>query len=201
MSDWPFGDLTPFKYGAILADPPWDHIMRSDKGKAKSPSKHYDTMTLEEIKAMPVSQLAGPHCMLFLWSTWPHLLQAAEVMSAWGFAYSTGGAWTKRTVNWKLAFGTGYVLRSASEPFLVGRMNSPEIRSKSVRNAIVEDEEIPDLIDALRREHSRKPVQIREMIGQLLPRQHAVELFARTPWPGHAVWGNEVHRFAESADE
>lgn len=64
-------------------------------------------MGLDRIKALPVAQLAGPDCLLFLWSTWPHLDQAQEVMRAWGFDYVTGGAWIKRTANWKLAFGTG----------------------------------------------------------------------------------------------
>ncbi len=91
-TDWPFTPLTPLKYGAILADPPWAYAMRSEKGYAKSPEAHYETMSLEAIKALPVNQLASRDCLLFLWSTWPHLSQAMEVLDAWGFTYVTGGA-------------------------------------------------------------------------------------------------------------
>lgn len=192
-SDWPFAPLTPLKYGAILADPPWAYAMRSEKGYEKSPEAHYETMSLADIKALPVDQLAGPSCYLFLWSTWPHLPQALEVMDAWNFTYVTGGSWLKRTKHWKPAFGTGYVLRSATEPYLIGKINRPEIASRSERNSI----DAPDLIDALKAEHSRKPPEMREMIDRLLPRQWFAELFAREPWQGHDVWGNETSKFEE----
>jgi len=70
MTDWPFDPLTPMKYGAILADPPWAYAMRSEKGYEKSPEAHYETMPLADIKALPVRELAGPDCLLFMWSTW-----------------------------------------------------------------------------------------------------------------------------------
>ena len=107
-------------------------------------------------------------------------------MAAWGFAYKTGGAWVKRTATGKAAFGTGYLLRSATEPFLIGTIGNPKIRSRSVRN----------LIEGLRREHSRKPPEARAMIDKLLPDVWACELFAREPWPGRDVWGDQTARFA-----
>lgn len=191
---WPFNPLTPMKYGAILADPPWAYAMRSDKGYDKSPEAHYSTMPLEQIKALPVDHLAGPDCLLFMWSTWPHLAQAMELMAAWGFVYITGGSWTKRMPLGKPAFGTGYVLRSSTEPFLVGRLGAPQISSRSERN-LIEAAVIPNGIESLRREHSRKPPEMRAMIERLLPRAHCAELFAREPWPGHEVWGNQVEKF------
>ena len=198
MTPWPFETLTPLRYGAILADPPWSYAMRSPAGYAKSPEAHYSTMSLENIAALPVRDLAGPDCYLFLWSTWPHLAQAMQVMEAWGFAYVTGGAWIKRCAGGGLAFGTGYVLRSASEPFLVGKIGHPQPMSRSVRN-VIQAEDVPDAIDAVRREHSRKPPQMREMIEQILPRSYACELFAREPWAGHDVWGNETAKFGGAA--
>ncbi len=198
---WPFGDLTPMKYGAILADPPWRYVMRSEKGHAKSPEAHYTTADEAWISSLPVSHLASGDCLLILWSTWPHVPQALRVMNAWGFRYVTGGSWNKRTSGGKTAFGTGYILRSASEPFLVGKIGSPQIASRSCRNLIdadeIRDDEIPDTIEAIRREHSRKPLVMREMVDTLLPRAFACELFAREPWAGHDVWGNETDRFAE----
>ncbi|MGV8987630.1 MAG: MT-A70 family methyltransferase [Cypionkella sp.] len=196
---WPFAHLTPMKYGAILVDPPWSYELRSAKGQAKSPEAHYSTMKLADLKALPVNQLAAPSCLMFMWSTWPHLPQALELMSAWGFAFSTGGAWVKRTTSGKASFGTGYVLRSSTEPFLVGRIASPEIKSRSERNLIETEEDVTaSLIDGLRREHSRKPPEMRQMIERLLPRAYYAELFAREPWPGHDVWGNETTKFGET---
>lgn len=205
MTDWPFAHLTPMKYGAILADPPWSYKMRSDKGYQKSPEAHYSTMNIEQIAALPVHELAGPSCLLFMWTTWPHLETAYQVMRSWGFEPKTGGAWIKRTVNWKPAFGTGYVLRSATEPFIVGKIGKPQTGSKSERNLIdapvetFDMDAIPDMIDSLRREHSRKPIQMREMIDRLLPRAYKAELFAREPWGDNDVWGNEMDKFAEGA--
>lgn len=198
IGDWPFGHLTPMKYSAILADPPWSYRMYSDRGHAKSPEAHYATMALPDIAALPVAQLAAPDCYLFLWSTWPHLPQAMHVMKAWGFEFVTGGSWTKRTQTGKLAMGTGYVLRGASEPFLVGRIGRPEIASRAERGVILAAEEVPDGIDAIRREHSRKPPQMREMIDRLLPHGYFCELFGREPWSGHDVWGDQAGLFAEA---
>lgn len=193
---WPFSGLTPMKYGVILADPPWSYEMRSAKGYDKSPESHYETMPLSAIKALPVSHLAGPDCLLFLWSTWPHLTAALEVMESWGFTYVTGGSWTKRTKNWAISMGTGYVLRSASEPYLVGKIGSPKIRDRGQRNVTFAPEETPDLIEGIRREHSRKPPEMREMVDRLLPDVWGCELFAREAWNGRDVWGNESAKFS-----
>lgn len=204
MTDWPFDPLRPLAYGAILADPPWAYQMRTEEGHKKSPEAHYGTMSIPAIKALPVDRLAGPDCLLFLWSTWPHLEDAMAVLRAWGFAYVTGGAWIKRTRNWKMTFGTGYVLRSASEPFLIGKIGAPKIVSRSERNVIdapetVLEAELPDLLESVRREHSRKPPEMRDLIDRLLPHTYKAELFAREPWEGEAVWGNQVGKFSEAA--
>lgn len=201
MTDWPFDHLTPMKYGAILCDNPWQYQMYSDEGYAKSPEAHYPTMSEVELRALPVRDLAGPDCLIFMWSTWPHLRQAMSLMGAWGFSYITGGAWIKRTKNLKVAFGTGYVLRSACEPFLVGKLGAPSVKSRSERNVIsapIDPESIGDTIEALRREHSRKPPQMREMIDRLLPHAYKCELFARESWGDNDVWGNEIGKFEEN---
>jgi len=183
---WPFDPLVPMKYGAILADPPWDTRMRSARGYAKSPEAHYDTMTEAELCSLPVGHLAGPDCMLFLWARFCDLPRALRVMQAWGFTYKTGGPWVKQTSTGKLTFGTGYILRDCAELFLVGTIGEPAVGSRSVRNAIL----------SLRREHSRKPPELRAMIETLRPRSHLCELFAREPWPGYEVWGDQTDRFA-----
>lgn len=186
---WPFGNLTPLKYGAILVDPPWAYEMRSERGYAKSPEAHYVTMGDNALKALPVDQLAGGDCLMVMWAVWPKLDAAIALMRAWGFEYKTGGSWTKTTASGKRTFGTGYILRSTTEPFLLGTLGSPRVGSRSVRN----------LIEAERREHSRKPDEMRRMIEKLRPNAFCCELFAREPWPGHDVWGLEASKFAEAA--
>ena len=197
--DWPFGALKMFGYGAILADPPWAYTMRTPNGYAKSPEAHYETMSIGAISQLPVGHLAAQDCYLFMWSTWPHLSLALDVMEAWGFKYVTGGSWTKRTATGAVNMGTGYVLRSATEPFLVGKIGKPNVASRSVRNVIIAPEDIPDGIEAVRREHSRKPIQMREMIEALVPHAPRCELFAREAWPGSDVWGNQATRFSDEA--
>lgn len=188
---WPFRGLAAGRYGAILADPPWAFRLRTEAGYEKAPEAQYRTMRLDDICALPVGRLAARDCLLFLWTTFPHLPQALLVMTAWGFRYSTGGAWVKRGPAGRPGFGTGFVLRSATEPFLIGVRGSPRIGSKRVRNLI----ELAPAIDALRREHSRKPAEARDMVMALRPGVPVCELFAREPWPGADVWGDETGRF------
>lgn len=185
----PFSGLRSGGYGAILADPPWRFALRSEKGRGKSPEEHYSTLDLDALGALPVADLAARDCLLWLWTTWPHMNTALDLIGRWGFSYRTGGAWVKRTRTGKPVFGTGYIFRSATEPFLVAARGRPAIGSRSVRN----------LIDAERREHSRKPPDARAMLEQLRPGAPALELFAREPWPGHTVWGNETGKFEEVA--
>ena len=83
-------------YGVIYADPPWTFQTHSDKGKGRSAEAHYDCMSLADIKALPVADMAAQDCVLLLWVTDPHLRNAFDVIEAWGFAYKTVGFyWAK----------------------------------------------------------------------------------------------------------
>lgn len=181
--DWPFAPLRPFSYGVILADPAWDYENWSEAGNGKNAKGYYDCMKLDDIKALPVSHLASNDCTLVMWATFPMLPHALEVMDAWDFRYVTGGAWHKKTSKGNTAFGTGYVLRSSAELFLIGATGKPRQRSRSIRN----------IIEAERREHSRKPDQMFDMIEQLWPDTFKLELFARQRRPGWDAWGNELN--------
>ena len=77
------------KYGVIYADPPWQYKVYSKKGMGRSAESHYPTMNIEDIKALPVADLADKDCALFLWVTFPCLLEGFEVLKAWGFTYKT----------------------------------------------------------------------------------------------------------------
>lgn len=124
-----FLDLRP-EGGAtvILADPPWRFGTWSQKGVTKKGAGgQYDCMAIEDIMRLPVATLAAPDCCLWLWATNPMLPQALMVMSAWGFEFKTAGTWVKRSKLGKMLIGTGYVLRSCNEPFLLGVRGKPKV--------------------------------------------------------------------------
>lgn len=201
MGEWPFHNLTPFKYGLILADPPWKTEMRSEAGLLKSPEMHYTTLSLDQLKALPVSHLASRDCVLVLWARWMQLPQALDLGAHWGFQYKSGGSWQKRTPGGKKTFGGGYIFRNCTEPYLVFTIGAPERKSKSVRDSITTDFDrerhwdFPSDIDAVRREHSRKPQEMRDNLDLMFPQLYGCELFAREPWAGRDVWGNEADKF------
>lgn len=182
------------EYACILADPPWRYEVWSGKGTARSADNHYSTMKAADIAALPVSEIAAPDCVLFIWVTWPTLLQAIELISAWGFAYKTCAFdWMKAHAGQIDMFrddadalmGMGYWTRANSEPCLLATRGKPKRLSKGVRQGIIEP----------RREHSRKPDCAHGRIEQLVPGPY-LELFSRQARPGWDSWGNEVDKFA-----
>lgn len=183
---WPLAPLEPGAYSLICADPPWRFSVYSRKtGLKKSADTHYDTMTLDELKALPVAGLAAKDCLLWLWCTSPMLKIGLDVMDAWGFRYTTQGQWTKRTKHGKLAFGTGFCLRSASEPFVIGKRGNPKT-TRVVRN----------LIEGPLREHSRKPDEAYREAERLMPNARRADLFAREARNGWESWGFEKDKFS-----
>lgn len=182
-----------FGYDVILADPATEFETYSEAGQGKSPSAHYQTMSFDELAALPVAQLARGDSLLMMWACWPTLPRSIDLLGQWGFRYVTGGAWHKRTTGGKSAFGCGYRLRSATEPFLIGTLGNPQT-VKNIRN-VIETEDL-DVIDAVRREHSRKPDEQYAICERIMPRAlRMVELFARQARPGWDVWGNETAKF------
>ena len=77
------------KYQVIYADPPWQFRAYSKKGEEKGAENHYHTMNIEEIRSLPVNTIADQDCILFLWVTFPCLLEGLSVMKSWGFTYKT----------------------------------------------------------------------------------------------------------------
>ena len=123
-------------YGTIVADPPWRFDVRNRATGLRSADRHYPTLTLEGIKALPVNKIAGPDCWLMLWTTGLHIPQALEVMDARGFKYSSlGFVWIKLRRSFQaglfgiqpsdVAMGLGYTTRKAAEPCLLARRGSP----------------------------------------------------------------------------
>lgn len=197
IEDGPFEGLKKKHYKAILADPAWLYQTRSDKGKDRSPEKHYSCMTLDEIKALPVPELAAKDCVLFMWCIDTHWPQALEVFKAWGFEYKTVGFyWVKTNKDGSPFTGMGHWSRANPEPCLtsfdveeqvpvfLATKGAPKRDAKDVRR----------LIMSVRREHSRKPDEIYDRIESLV-RGPYLELFARTERDGWDCWGNETKKF------
>lgn len=177
----PFGG-----YQFIMADPPWHFQLRDeDTGAEKSAQAQYDCMSLEDINSMPVEKLAAPDCLLWLWCTHPMLPEALMTVRSWGFQFKTSGVWSKRNPDTgKLAFGTGYLLRCASEPFLLATRGSPKT-TRSTRT----------VIEAARREHSRKPDEAYAAAESLMPDIRRADLFSRQSREGWDNWGDESDKF------
>jgi N6-adenosine-specific RNA methylase IME4 len=165
-------------FGVIYADPPW---RLGGSGKGGPP---YPMMATREICALPVGRLAAPDCALLLWAVHSHLPDALAVIRAWGFAYKTVAfTWVKRTPKDTGYFlGRGYWTHSNAELCLLATKGKPRRIGTGVSSLMVSS----------RREHSRKPDEVRERIVRVFGDVPRAELFARQKVPGWSAWGNEV---------
>lgn len=182
------------KYNIIYADPPWSYDDKAlNRGGAE---RHYSTMKLADICAIPVADIAADDCLLFMWGAWPKLFEAGSVLKAWGFDFKTCAfVWVKtnkRTnVNQASFFpvdsfdsfwGMGRWTRANTEFCLLAVKGKPKRESAGVHQ----------IIYAPIAAHSRKPDETRDKIVELAGDLPRVELFARRTAPGWDVWGNEV---------
>jgi N6-adenosine-specific RNA methylase IME4 len=173
-----------FGFDVIIADPPW--LFRGGHAAgSKAAANYYRLMTLAEIKALPVGQLAKPNCLLLLWTTgWAMATgQAQDVARAWSFIPITEMVWLKRTTNGKRRVGTGYRVRTTHEPVLVCTRGNPHHRA------------LPSSFDGLAREHSRKPAEFYRMVADHTPDARRADLFSRETRDGFIGWGAEHGKF------
>lgn len=177
---------TDKKYDIILCDPPWQFLTWSNKGKDRSAEKHYATMAKYDIQKLPVSNISAKNSVLFLWATAPCLIEALELIKAWGFTYKTVGfTWVKQCKKSdKLFTGMGYYTRANAEFCLLATKGKIlERKSHSISQIIVSHIE----------EHSKKPAEARDRITKLFGNDlQKIELFARQYADGWDCWGNEV---------
>ena len=186
--------MTPGGYKTILADPPWRFDVwsgatavqkRGSKTTYTAAQVYYQTMTPEELRALPVASIAADNSVLFMWITWPNLPLAMTMIEAWGFRYKTCGFnWMKVTREGIPAMKMGYWTRASSEVCLLATRGKPKRLHADVRQGIL----------APIREHSRKPDGIHDRIERLVAGPY-LELFARQSRPGWTVWGNESTKF------
>lgn len=172
------------KYNVIYADPPWAYRVWSQKGQGRSAESHYSTMSLEDIKALPVGELADKDCALFMWITFPLLREAWDVVESWGFTYkSVAFVWVKQNKKVpSLFWGMGYWTRANAELCIIATKGSPKRQSRAVHQIIMSPIE----------QHSKKPDEARDRIVALMGDVPRIELFARQKTDGWDVWGNEA---------
>lgn len=172
------------KYQIIYADPPWSY--QNGGVPQGGVDAQYPTMTLEQIKALPVGEISDTPSVLFLWATFPQLQEALDVIKAWGFKYKTlGFSWIKTNPKSGTPFfGIGYYARSNCEVCLMGVKGKP--------HSLVKSKEVSSVELYPRGRHSEKPAIIRKKIEKLFGDIPRIELFARQKTEGWDVWGNEV---------
>ncbi|TDU06601.1 N6-adenosine-specific RNA methylase IME4 [Streptomyces sp. 846.5] len=164
----------PLKFRTILADPPWEIQQRGGRGA----EQHYPLMSLEQIKAMPVAELAEEDAHLWLWVTNATLREGYDVAEAWGFTVRSPLTWIK------FRLGLGNYLRNSTEHLLFGTRGKAPVQFRAQ----------PTWITAPVQDHSHKPEEQYALIERLSPGPY-VELFARRRPPSSRpwfVWGNEV---------
>lgn len=202
----PFATLPRRHFRCIMADPAWyfrSHAPVENPHVSRLPDRHYETMSIEQIAALPVKDLAHPDgCHLFMWTTGPHLPRAFDVMKAWGFRYSgIGFTWIKLkkthdpnqlrvipAIDAELHVGLGYTTRKNAEFCLLGRRGNARRVAKDVREVIL----------APVREHSRKPDEAFDRARRYCAGPY-LELFSREDRAGWTSWGNETGKFSEAA--
>lgn len=200
-----FEGLPRHHFGCIVADPPWSFkgytaIQSQNPQSTRAVERHYECMSIEAIKAMPIGSLLLPDSHLWIWTTGPNLPNAFEVIKAWGFKYSAiGFVWVKLKRSYglgqlrflssadldrELHVGLGLTTRKNAEFCLLGRRGNARRIAKDIR----------EIIMAPVREHSRKPDEAFARIERYCdgPR---LDLFARETRPGWTSWGLEAAKF------
>ena len=194
-------------FRCIYADPPWHFRARTalqtaDWDSRRDVEKHYATLSVAEICALPVASLAAKDAHLFIWTTGPCLRQTFDVIEAWGFRYSAVAfTWVKlkrsidtrqlrlvATAESDLHVGLGLTTRKNAEFCLLARRGSARRNAKDVREIILSPV----------REHSRKPDEAARRIERYCDGPY-LELFARERREGWSCWGNETTKFEAAA--
>jgi len=158
------------RYDVLVVDPPWEYRLRHDQGDRQN-AILYPTMRTEEIKDLPIQQLATADSILWLWSTNSHLPDALEIAKGWGFEYKVLLTWVKNRI------GTGYWLRGRTEHAIMAVKGHPIV---NLRNQST-------VLHAPIRAHSQKPDEFYRLVESLCPGRK-IELFARENRDGWDTW-------------
>lgn len=181
-----FNEFNGKKFDVIYADPAWQFNSKKAGGSMKSgASQHYDVMSIEDLKSLPVEKLSSDNCLLVMWWVGAMPQEAIDLVQAWGFELKNMNSfvWNKLTKKEKPFFGMGYYTRAGSESAIIAVKGKPDIKSRSVRAVIT----------APVGRHSEKPSGFRDTINKLMGKEcPKIELFARSRSEGFDAWGNEI---------
>lgn len=174
------------RFACILADPPWQFINRTGKMAPEHRRlSRYETLTTNQISALPVAEIAAPTAHLYLWVPNALLPEGIEVMRAWGFAYKSNLVWHKvRKDGGSDGRGVGFYFRNVTELVLFG------IRGKNARTLDAGRRQV-NYLATRKREHSRKPDELYDIIEACSPGPR-MELFARGTRQNWRSWGNQA---------
>lgn len=172
-------------FSTILADPPWQFQNRTGKMAPEHKRlSRYQTLTLEDIKEIPVADVAAPASHLYLWVPNALLAEGLAVMQAWGFTYKSNIVWHKvRKDGGPDGRGVGFYFRNVTELVLFGVRGSMRTLPPGRRQV--------NFLATQKREHSRKPDEFYDIVESCSPGPY-LELFARHRREGWENWGNEV---------
>ncbi|MCE9858020.1 MULTISPECIES: MT-A70 family methyltransferase [Raoultella] len=193
-------------YQLIYVDPPWQYGNKISNGAAEN---HYDTMSLAELKHLPVWEVAADDAVLAMWYTGTHTEEAIELAEAWGFRIRTmkGFTWVKLNQNAERRFN-----KAIAEGELVDfndllsmlnsetRMNGGNYTRANTEDLLIAtrgiglervNASIKQVVYSCLGEHSEKPWEVRHRLEKLYGDVSRVELFARESWPGWDRWGNQ----------
>lgn len=173
------------RFSTVLADPPWRFANRTGKMAPEHKRLHrYETMSIEEICALPIAEIAADKAHLYLWCPNALLGWGLRTMEAWGFEYKTNIVWLKvRKDGGPDGRGVGFYYRNVTELVLFGTRG--HLRTAQAGRRMV------NLIATMKERHSKKPNELYDMIEHCSPGPF-LELFARTPRRGWIQWGDEI---------
>ncbi len=177
------------KFSTVLADPPWQFKNRTGKMAPEHKRlRRYPTLSLQEIKELPVEAIVHDTAHLYLWVPNALLAEGLQVMEHWGFTYKTNIIWYKvRKDGGPDRRGVGFYFRNVTEMILFG------VRGKNART-LQPGRSQENIIVARKREHSRKPDEQYKIIESCSWGPY-IELFARGPREGWFVWGNQAQEY------
>ena len=192
-------DLPAGPFSLIFADPPWRFKVYGDNGHDKAPDAHYITMSADDLMSVPVAAIAAPDALLAMWVYDPMLPDALKLAEAWGFTFTTVlFRWLKGYGQGRLfedgerlPMGLGYHTRGGGceECWLFKRRKGLPVLRHDIRKEFY----------SARREHSRKPVEVKQWLVDLYGDIPRIELFAREQHHGWSHWGNETTKFSGGA--
>lgn len=175
------------KYSLICADPPWPYASRegAKKGGRYKITDSYSVLSVRDIASLDVPAITADNAICAMWVTDAFLEYGLLVMKAWGFTYKTVAFWWhKKHKSGKTATNMGEYTLKCGELVILGTKGKPKqlIKNRCQRQ----------LVEALRRKHSQKPVEVLNRLMKMAPEGNRLEMFSRAERKSWDVFGNQV---------